>query len=800
MASELEGLADLERRLCEVLAAYFEAAKAGEAPEREVLLDRYPDLADQLAAFLDEQDRLLKLTEPLRSIIETAAGADPGRPCPNGDGAALLEANATVQVFDDYELIDEIARGGMGVVYRARQRSLNRLVALKMLRSGSLADGDDIRRFRLEAEAVAQLDHPNIVPIHEVGEHDGFSYLAMKLIEGASLGERPPGPADDPRAAARVVATVARAVHHAHQRGVLHRDLKPSNILIDAHGQPHVTDFGLARRLECDSELTRSGAILGTPSYMAPEQASGQRRTVTTATDVYGLGAVLYALLTGTPPFRGDSVLETLDQVRHAPPEPPSGVSRSVDRDLETICLKCLEKEPELRYGSALDLSEDLERWLRGEPIAAAAPSRWYRLRKFIRRNRITLATGGVVAFSLIAGTVVSAWQALRARQAALTAHDAEIRATEQRDAAVEARRSADEQAAITQAVNMFFIHDLLGHAALENQVVSEGRPDPDIKVRTVLDRAAQRIAGTFRDRPMVEAEIRQKISSLYHTLGLYSEALHHGERALDLRRRSLGSEAEDTIRSQLGMALMYRDQGRWAEAEHLLEATWDVAHRTFPPHHLIALMSQRNLAWVYQAQGKLAEADPLYRANLEVARRFLGPEDPNTLIVQENMASLLQSRGRLADAETLYRATLEVERRVLGLEHPLTLLCQNGLATLYRSQGDLAEAEALFHTTLEARRRLLGPEHHHTLITENELAGLYRIEGRLREAESLYRRTLEAARRVLGADHPLSVRIQNDLASLDRARPRGAGAAAGPRAEYFDAMMPNGIDAFRKD
>ncbi len=202
MTSELDDLADPERRLCEVLAAYFEAAKAGQAPEREAWLARHPDLADRLAAFLDEQDRLLQITEPLRTIAEAAGGPDPA--------ATLL---------NDYELLGEIARGGMGVVYRARQRSLNRLVALKMLRSGGPADGDDARRFRLEAEAVAQLDHPNIVPIHEVGEHDGFSYFAMKLIEGTSLAQRPPGPAADPRAAARLVATVARAVHHAHQRG-----------------------------------------------------------------------------------------------------------------------------------------------------------------------------------------------------------------------------------------------------------------------------------------------------------------------------------------------------------------------------------------------------------------------------------------------------------------------------------------------------------------------------------------------------------------------------------------------------
>ncbi len=290
-------------------------------------------------------------------------------------------------------------------------------MALKILRGGTLADDDDLRRFRLEAEAVANLDHSNIVPIYEVGEQDGFSYFAMKLIEGGSVAQRLAEYLPNPRAAASLMATVARAVHHAHQRGILHRDLKPSNILIDADGQPHVTDFGLAKRVERDSELTRSGAILGTPAYMAPEQASGNNKAITTATDVYGLGAVLYALLAGKSPFRGDSVNETLEQVRRQTPEPPSGVGRRVDRDLETVCLKCLEKEPERRYASALALAEDLERWLRGEPIAARPAGRLGRGWRWCRRNPALAVLTGATAASvllLLAGAGVGGLLLLR--------------------------------------------------------------------------------------------------------------------------------------------------------------------------------------------------------------------------------------------------------------------------------------------------------------------------------------------------------------------------------------------------
>ena len=213
-----------------------------------------------------------------------------------------------------------------------------------------LADEAELRRFQNEAEAVALLDHAGIVPVYEVGEHEGQKYFSMKLIEGGNLAEQLAAFVDNPRAAATLLAEAAEAVHHAHMRGILHRDLKPANILLDADGHPHVTDFGLAKRVEADVELTASGVILGTPAYMSPEQATGHRGTITTATDVYGLGAILYALLAGKAPFGGESVIQTLDAVRSRPPEPPSRVNAKVPRDLETICLKCLEKDPRRRY------------------------------------------------------------------------------------------------------------------------------------------------------------------------------------------------------------------------------------------------------------------------------------------------------------------------------------------------------------------------------------------------------------------------------------------------------------------
>ncbi len=304
--------------------------------------------------------------------FETASPAATRPATPDG-GAGGLMSGTPVHYFGDYEILGELGRGGMGVVYRARQVTLNRPVALKMVRSGLLAGDDELRRFQNEAEAVALLDHPGIVPVYEFGEHVGQRYFSMQLIEGGSLVTELARYKDDPRAAARLVAEAAAAVAHAHARGILHRDLKPANILVDPHGHPHVTDFGLAKRLVEDIEFTQSGAILGTPAYMSPEQAAGRRGTITTATDVYGLGAVLYALLTGTPPFEGDSVIETIQAVKEQPARPPSRLNAKVPRDLETICLKCLEKDPRRRYPTAQALADDLDNLARPSADRGAA-------------------------------------------------------------------------------------------------------------------------------------------------------------------------------------------------------------------------------------------------------------------------------------------------------------------------------------------------------------------------------------------------------------------------------------------
>jgi len=309
--------------------------------------------------------------------IHSQPTADMTAPPDDAENARRTQANSRpkeappLPALANYEVISEVARGGMGVVYRARQTTLNRIVALKMILGGRLADPDDLVRFRTEALAAANLQHPHIVKVHDVGEVDGHPYFSMEFIEGQSLAQKlAQGPLPS-RVAARYVRLVAKAIHYAHRQGILHRDLKPSNIMIDPEDEPHITDFGLAKRLGGDSGHTRTGSVLGTPSYMAPEQAAGKIRELGPAADVYGLGAVLYECLTGRPPFRAETPLDTLMQVTHNQPVPPSLLNPKVDHDLETICLKCLEKDPRDRYLSAEALADDLGRYLNNESISA---------------------------------------------------------------------------------------------------------------------------------------------------------------------------------------------------------------------------------------------------------------------------------------------------------------------------------------------------------------------------------------------------------------------------------------------
>jgi serine/threonine-protein kinase len=373
-------------------------------------------MAEYLAAFPGDAEAIAQIFAEMETTRDCAAAVEPRRAristgmdwmanaatiLPTGLYPETSRDDPSTNRIGDYEIVDEIARGGMGVVYRARHQALKRMVAIKMILSGSMATADERARFLREAELVANLDHHNIVPIYEVGQSHDRPYFSMKLIDGTSLAKQTARFRDDPRATARLICTLAKAVDYAHARGFLHCDLKPSNVLLDSAGRPYITDFGLARRTGEDSTISLAGAILGTPSYMAPEQAAGSRLNLGPGTDIYGLGAILYELLTGRPPFRGATVMETVLDVLERDPAPPRTYRADVPVDLETICLKCLEKSPQERYPTAAALAEDLERYLDGEIIDATSVVA--RLKRWNRREpEVVSRLGGLFLIAVI--------------------------------------------------------------------------------------------------------------------------------------------------------------------------------------------------------------------------------------------------------------------------------------------------------------------------------------------------------------------------------------------------------------
>jgi len=420
----------------------------GETPTVEEYLRRFPEDAAILRRVFDSLPARESPSEAGENDSRDGALAETVLGVPSEQAAP---AERAAQRFGDYELLEEIGRGGMGVVYKARHVPLNRVVALKMINAGEFADEEQIARFHAEAEAAARLDHPHIVPVHEVGEQDGLHYFSMGFVEGRSLKDRLRDGPLEPGEAARLVQTMAEAVQYAHEKGVVHRDLKPDNVLIDAEGRPRITDFGLAKRLDADSEMTRTGQVMGTPSYMPPEQARSDLANVGPLSDVYSLGAILYALLTGRPPFQAANTLETLKQVLERDPVPPRQLDPAVDRDLETICLKCLEKDPQRRYHSAAALAEDLRRYLNREPITARPATRRERVVKWVKRKPLAAALVATVAMSVMAVVSILAYAYVDISAARDDVAEALSGEKTQRELAVEREREARDAQRATQ-------------------------------------------------------------------------------------------------------------------------------------------------------------------------------------------------------------------------------------------------------------------------------------------------------------------------------------------------------------
>jgi serine/threonine protein kinase/tetratricopeptide (TPR) repeat protein len=652
-----------------------------------------------------------------------------------------------------YRLLRELGKGGMGIVWLAERADgeLKRPVALK-IPIGLLQYRALGKRFAQERDILAQLTHPNIARLYDAGvSADGHPYLAMEYIEGEPITVYCDRARLTIEQRLRLFTDVLRAVQYAHSQLIIHRDLKPANILVTSTGEVKLLDFGIAKLLVegegRETELTRIGGRALTPDYASPEQITGD--VVSTASDVYSLGVILYEMLTGQRPYRlkRDSLGSLEEAIIAVDPLPPSRavkpearrLGKALRGDLDTIVLKALRKAPQDRYATVDAFAQDLERYRSGQPVLARDVSTWYRARKFAWRNKVAVASAAMITAALIIGLGVALWQ----------------------------KQRADTEAATAKAVNEFLQKDLLAQAGPATQGSPSTKPDPDLKVRTALDRAAATLGTRFANQPVVEASLRQTIANAYKDLGLYSEAERQDERALALRRRVLGDNHPDTLSSMEDLTWAYREDGTFGKAEPIQLLIYAERRRALGEEHPQTLSALNGLAWLYEDQGKYAEAEVHFVKAFESKSRVLGPNHPETLDSMRGLALVYADEGKYAKAEPLYVSLLAAERRVLGEEHPDTLTIAQSLGDLYNFEGRHTEAERIHADVLAARNRILGSEHPDTLISMACMARTYELEARYPPAEELYAKVLGIQRRVLGEEHPDVLILMNNLALI---------------------------------
>jgi serine/threonine protein kinase/Tfp pilus assembly protein PilF len=775
MNADLDELSEHERQLGAVLFACLETVEAGQAPDLAPWLARYPQFAPELTKFFADRARLDRAAAPLRAVASAVRAATPrpehtapSRPTSPAE-AASLPGNRP-RAFGDYELLRELGRGGMGVVFEARQISLKRRVALKMIRTGFLATPADRQRFRAEAEAAASLDHPHIVPIYDVGELEGQPYFTMKLVSGGSLADSLSRFVSDPRTAAGLLVMIARAAHHAHQHAILHRDLKPANILLDAEGQPHVTDFGLAKQLASDTSMTQSGEIVGSPVYMAPEQAAGQKRAVTTATDVYGLGAILYALLTGRPPFRGETPLEALQQVREVEPTPPRHLNPRVDRDLETICLKCLQKERHRRYDSAAALADDLGRWLAGKPILARPISLLARLSRWCRRKPVA-ATAALLLTVVLAGLPVSTYLIWREQQRTQEALHQE---GEQRQRAETSYRLARE--ALEQAVQSVAEDPRLQSGPLE---------DLRRKAREAEKGFFEKFVNLQGDNPAFQLERARAYALLgfiTQELGSKDGAIAHYRQALGIAT-SLAGDYPGMVEHEAELRLAYnnlgeilRQTGRLGEGEPYLLQAVAVAKKLVSDHpgkteySVDLARTENNLGLLLSEARRPNEAEQSFNDALAVLQTAARRDAKHLRCRSEqartyaNLGLLYRSKdvGRPKDAQRAFEDSLAI-RQALVRDHPKEVEYRfelgrslSNFGAWYWESRQLAKAEQALNEAIAVLKDLVKmrpavPEY------QAQLAGAHANLGLVYQSTKQVEKSLEAHRRAVALDKKLA-------------------------------------------
>jgi serine/threonine protein kinase/Tfp pilus assembly protein PilF len=798
---------------------YFSRKRQGERPTVDEYADRFPDLADRIRSFFPAV-QLLEDFSPQRD--EPQASAPPP------------------ERLGEFRIVREIGRGGMGVVYEAEQTSLGRKVALKVLPPHAARDAAYLARFRREARTAARLHHTNIVPVYGVGEEDGLHFVAMQLIRGAGMdavlaelrrpasgGETParvetrnetrdarqnPSPASrcswlvaHPEGLSRpyqtdragyyrnvtgLIAQAADALAYAHGQGVVHRDIKPGNLLFDDGGTLWVSDFGLAKAAGTD-DVTQPGFVVGTPRYLAPERFDGKDLP---AGDVYALGATLYELLTLKPAFEGTDRERLIDRVRRDEPTPPRMLAPDLPRDLETVCLKCLEKDPDRRYAAAA-LADDLRRWLDRRPVRARRIGPVERFDRWARRNPAIAGLTAALFVSLVAGLVIAVTLFVQsdrnyrlAEGRRLDVQQALGRAEKSEDDAKQAAAKADRARQATDAINRFYVR----------HVLDEARPDREGSRATVLESlaaAATAVPGEFAD-PRLRADVHNALGEVFREIGQTDKALEQHRLALELNSKEYGPDDLKTLTSLHNLALANLDLGRLQEAHALLRQLLP-AFEARGRDNEAANKVRGNLGVVLEMLGKYDEALPLQRETFRSDRDRLGEEHAQTLGDQNNLALLLMRCGHADEGADLLRDLITKLRRLLPEDHhrlltartnlitfycrkkqyvealpiardvlaaqrgaagdddPTTLMYMNNVGTILVEIPRLDEAEKVLRETVERMEAHLAERHPHRLSAYHNLGTVYLKTGRNQEAEALFRKALDGRRAILPARHP---------------------------------------------